>query len=216
LSVTVTDAWGLSTTQTIPIEVDNTTNGKLYTNEYWYGPVTLDGMVEIPSGLGLTLDSVQGEVYGTMDDNEVMQGGIVVDSGGSMQVSNTGTSSVFDTYVSGTNWKGFLVNGTLGGSGLELDHAERACVLFSGSSISVSQLSLKGNLIGLHLLGGSLFLDDGSVAGNIEYGMKEDSSGSYSIKNMTFTNNGVDYYRAGVAGITIPELNAIAGNGGNK
>ena len=216
VALTVTDAWGLSTTQTIPVEVDNTTEGKLYTNEYWTGPVLLTGMVEVPSGLSLALDSVQGQVYGSLDPNNIMFGGIQVDSGGSLVVNNFGGGSLFDTHVPGYLWKGIFIAGSGSGVGLELDHAERGFTLPPGGSLSMSALNLNANLIGIHLLGGALSLDGGTLNGNSEYGIKEDGSGSYSVKNMVFNNNGVGYYQLGKTGISTTELNAIPGNGGNQ
>jgi hypothetical protein len=216
LKLTVTDAWGLSTTQAIPLEVDNTTEGKLYTNEYWTGPVLLSGMVEIPSGLSLSLDSVQAEAYGSLDPNNIMLAGIQVDSGGALRVSNSGGGSRFDTYIAGYLWKGISIAGNGTGSGLELDHAERGFTLLPGGSLSMPSLELNDNLIGIHLLGGSLSLNGGTIGGNAEYGIKEDGPGTYSVKNMVFGTNGVGYYQLGKTGISTSELNAIPGNGGNQ
>ena len=85
-----------------------------------------------------------------------------------------------------------------------------------GGSLVFSNLNLQENLIGIHLLGGSLNLNGGTVSGNSEYGIKEDASGSYVVRNMVFANNGVGYYQLGKTGISTTELNAIPGNGGNR
>jgi hypothetical protein len=221
LTMTVTDIWGLSTTQAIPIEVDNTTSGSLYANEYWTGPIVLSGMVEVPSSLVLTLDSVQGQAYGSLDHgsldpSNIMKGGIQVDSGGKLIVANSGGESQFDSFVSGYLWKGISLAGSGSGSGLNIDRADRGFVLLPGGSLSMSSLDLKSNLIGIHLLGGTLNLNGGTVNGNTEYGIKEDGPGSYGVTNLSFTGNGVNYYQLGKTGISIPELNAIPGNGGNQ
>ena len=196
LTLTVTDAWGLSTTQAIPIEVDNTTSGTLYTNEYWTGPVVLSGMVEVPSGLMLTLDSVQGQVKGSLDANDILIGGIQVDSGGVLVVANSGGTSKFVGGATGYYWRGIQVAGTAQGSGIELDQAERGFILLPGGSLSMPSLNLNNNLIGIQLLGGTLTLNGGTLNGNAEYGIKEDGPGGYAVTNLSFTNNGVNYYHS--------------------
>jgi hypothetical protein len=216
LIVKVTDSWGLVTTRPIPIEVDNTVSGPLYTSEYWTGPIVLSGIVEVPSGLSLTLDSVQGEIFGSLSTEGIMQGGILIDSGGRMIVSNGGGASKFDTYIEGFRWKGIQVSGEASGTGLELDRSERAFALMPGGKLTMGSLSLGANLIGIHLLGGILNVDGGAIVGNSEYGIKEDVAGDFVVRGMTFSGNGVDYYRAGTTGITIQELNALTGNGGNR
>jgi hypothetical protein len=215
-TLTVTDAWGLVTTFPLDIAVGNTTSGILYTNEYWTGPVSLTGMVEIPSGLSLTLDGAVVQVQGPPDSGGIMQGGIQVDAGATLSVANTSASSLFDTASAGYFWKGILVAGAVSGAGLELDHAERGFALSPTGSINLSSLALKNNLIGAQLYGGSFTLTSGDIESNSEYGIKEDTLGTYSILNTVFLGNAVDYYRWTVTGISPAELNALPGNGGNR
>ncbi len=216
LKLTVSDFWGKSQVASIPVEVHNTTAGTLFTSEYWTGPVTLTGIVEVPSSLSLTLDSVDGTVNAIFGEDDVMDGGIVVDSGALLTVANSGTRSVFDAIYSGLLWRGITVGGTASGSGLELQCAERGLILLPAGSLSLSQAVLSEDLIGIHLLGGTMNLIGATFTDNIEYGIKEDGAGAYGVLSSVFFNNGVNYYRQGITQITMDELNALPGNSGNR
>ncbi len=216
LMLTVTDAWGKTRVESIPVEVHNTTAGKLFTNEYWTGAVTLTGIVEIPFGLELTLDSVDGTVLAPFGEDGIMEGGILVDSGGSLKVANSGVRSIFNAPDSTLLWRGITVAGLAGGSGLEVDRAERGLVLLPTGTVNLSQTVLSDDLIGIHLLGGTLKLASAAFANNVEYGVKEDGAGVYTLLGNVFSNNGVNYYRLGISQITIEELNALPGNSGNR
>jgi hypothetical protein len=122
----------------------------------------------------------------------------------------------FDTDLAGYIWKGFFLAGSGSGEGLEIHHAERALTVGASGSLVFSKVNLEENLMGIHLLGGSVRLDGGTVSGNSEYGIKEEAVGSFIVRNMVFLNNGIGYYQLGKTGISITELNAIAGNGGNR
>jgi len=184
--------------------------------------VNLTGIVQVPAGLTLTLDRAAVTVAGNLSQATtpgsiaILQGGIVVDSGGNLTVANAGGVSQFASAALGYYWRGVQVAGTVQGSGLEVDQAERGFILMPGGSLAISALTLNNNLIGIHLLGGSLSLSGGTLSGNAEYGIKEDAPGSYRVTNMVFTNNVVGYYKLGKTGISTSELNAIPGNGGNQ
>jgi len=220
--LTVADAWGQGTVFSMNMVVNTTSSGTLYANEYWTGAVNLSGIVEVPAGLTLTLDGAAVTVNGNLSEAStpgslaIVQGGIVVDSGGSLIVANSSGTSGFVSGADGYYWSGIQVSGTVQGSGLEVDQAERGFILLPGGSLSMTALNLGNNLIGIHLLGGGLNLNGGTLANNSEYGIKEDSFGSYVVRNMVFLNNGVGYYQLGKTGISTTELNAIPGNGGNQ
>jgi hypothetical protein len=216
LILTVSDAWGKTRIESLPLEVHNTDSGTLYTNEYWTGSVALKGMVQVPYGVTLTLDSVTATVSGAVGAEGVLDGGIVVEYGGALGIGNSSTVSTFSTAYLAFNWRGIMVSGSLSGSGLEVRDAERGLALRAGGSMTLGQAVLANNLIGLHLLGGSLALTNSAVTGNKEYGVKEDGSGDYMLRYNTFSSNGVDYYRVGVTLITLGELNALSGNEGNR
>jgi hypothetical protein len=216
LTLSATDLWGKRTTTSIPVEVRNTSEGRLFTSEYWTGDFDIEGMVTVPSGLTLTLDGASVKAKGGLAGG-FLTAGILVESGGRIVVTNSGSSS--SSIVSGTNgymWRGIKVRGGLEGAGLGLAGAERALTLEPGGAISLASAIIEGNLIGIHLLGGSLVLTASELRRNGEYGVKEDGSGTYAFTNDRFSANAVDYYEAARSVITIDELNALDGNAGNE
>ena len=217
-SLVVTDRYGKSTSVTLPMVVENSRAGTLAVDEYWSGPFEIRGLVVVPSGRTLTLDGAIVTVKAGMGTDGVMAGGVVVRSGGALVVSNASpaSTSVFTSSMAGLYWKGIRVQGRLAGKGLGISDAERGLTLEGSGSIQLSDSILEDNLIGLHLLGGSLLWDGRLISDNSEYGVKEDGSGTFAVKNSGFHNNGVNYYRSGRTILSLDEINALAGNDGNQ
>ena len=141
---------------------------------------------------------------------------------GTLEVINQGLGSLSNLDSSpGELWKGIFVQGTLSGSGLQVSGAERALIL-NGGSISLMNSKLTNNLIGLHLLGGTLNWggttanSGGTIGPNSEYGIKEDGTGTFNVKNTLFQGNGMNYYQSSFTKLLLEEINKKPGNSGNS
>jgi hypothetical protein len=207
--LTAVDALGKSTTEVTSVTVENTRSGKLYTNEYWTGVHTITGVVTVPTGLTLTIVNAEVTADGGLPRPEVQNVGIVVE--GSLNIS--GGSLLQST--GGVLWKGIYVTGTLEAADTTITGAERAVVVVSGATAALMSVSLKDNLIGVHVLGGSLDLESCLIEGNLEYGVKEDAKGAYRLLNNRFHANTVDYYDVDLTGIGMERLNSTGTNAGN-
>ena len=215
-TLTVTDRYHKARTVELELVVENSRAGTLLVNEYWSGPFEIRGVVTVPAGKRLSIRAADITVKANLVKG-VMAGGIRIEPGGELLIDPGAEDlSHITTFMEGVYWQGIRVEGGLSGSGLEISWAERALVLTAGGRIELSDYSLTSNLTGAHLLGGTLTLANGTIGANSEYGIKEDSEGNYSVRISTFKNNGENYYRHQVSRITVEEINALEGNGGNK
>jgi hypothetical protein len=213
MTLSVTDRWGKTSVASIDMVVELTTSGTLCGDEIWSGDITLLGSVEVPSGIKLTIDGASVKVKGAMAGQGLLATTLTIELGGVTEVSAGGGS--FASGEAGYRWTGIDVLGELRGSDLAIADAVRALVVRPSASITLAGAKITGNMIGLHLVGGTLNLSGSTLADNDEYAVKEDGAGVYALVNNLFHGNGVDYYERLQSRIDMGELNAIAGNSGN-
>jgi hypothetical protein len=218
-TVTITVNDGTNTTQ-IPLSVlvIDTQEGPLLTNETWVGDHTVTGVVEIPANLTLTIipsssSSLNVSFAGGLADG--FSQGLLVDSGGTLNISDNVLLHPFSGQTGG--WGTILVSGTATVGQADITGADRGLTANDGSVVSLTNTSLHGNAIGLHVLGTSVTTATGlTIVNNSVYGVKEDNGGRPILVNSTIRSNFRNYYSWDQGLLNIIAVNGLLNNSGNQ
>ncbi len=117
----------------------------------------------------------------------------------------------------GDTWTGVRFDGGTGAlRGVAIRHADRGVACTGTGAVTLTCIAFFENTVGLHCYGGSITVDGCDFVGNTVYGVKEDNGCSPLVLDSSFQNNGISYYDDKLTEITIDELNAMPGNGGNS
>jgi hypothetical protein len=196
--LTVTDRYGKSSSSDIKIRVVNTQSGMLLVNEYWTDTHQLTGTVVVPADLQLTLDGCTVTVGGIMNDaKKIYAGGITVEKGGTLLAAGS-APSVLQSDDSSVKWYGLKIAGTFDGSAVQVSNAERGISMLPGSLVHLEKMNISGCTTGIHMLGGTLKIQDAEITHNKEYGIKCEDTSVPDIKNPVLENNGENYYLNGI------------------
>ncbi len=190
LAVTATDGFGQTSTNEVTLNIYNTSEGLLYTNEYWSDGHWLTGLVTIPEGLGLTVADGASIKMNLTDEDDAP--GLLVEEGATL--SHEGSATYEWGSEQSSYWQGIFMKGEGDLNGITISGASRGIILDSESVISLQNINFDGNLIGLHLLGYSPEIQDCTFTNNVYYGVKEEGDCTPSLSGNTFSENGYDYY----------------------
>jgi parallel beta-helix repeat protein len=210
LSVSDEDEGTLSVTRDVIIQ--NTTHGKLWTDEIWFGVHRINGDITVPPGINLIvvpgtqviIDGIPGETG--YNHVLIIEGSLTVQTGATFK-SITGTVE--------NGWKGIYITGQATLDGVNIYHALRGITVMNTANVMVNNCSFTDNYIGIHVYGSKPRIDHCQFTNNQWYGIKEDRGGWPVVTHCGFTGNEVNYYQDQVSEITIDDLNRIPGNGGN-
>ena len=218
LAAQVTDSWGATSTASSTVVVRNTTKGQLYADETWTGTQSLEGVVEVPSGITLTIDStcrlsaVGVPENPTISDCELF--GVHVDSGGTLLVQDGAA-------LGAGPWGGLRIAGTCaiagGASGVLISGAVQAVAVDVSGSATIAGTTFLGNLVGVQSLSPNVNIQSCTFSENTGYAIKEESGGQPKVLNCTFVSNAYAYYQASTGTvIDATGLNGLGSNSGNK
>lgn len=193
-----------------PLKVVNTSEGQLYTDEYWRGDHYLTGDVTVPDSLKLTIDN-NSRVISDQDLKYRGEHQLIVDGLlehlGSVQYSDN--SNAF-------NWGGIIINGDAILDNTSIDGAVTGLQIDSSNNLDINNLSISNCIIGIHLLNGSLSLSNSEITGNKHYGIKEEDGVDITVTDTYFNLNGYDYYDTELTVIDTETLNSLGNNSGNR
>jgi hypothetical protein len=210
--LTVTDSEGKSTTVSSEVVVLNTTNGQLYTDEYWQGNYSIDGQIIVPTGITLTIAS-DTEVIITQNDVNSFDYGITV----SGSLIHEGPVHFFRETGYEDFWQGILIYGDAAIDNIEIENARRAITAANTSiGLLIQDGIFRNNLIGLHAVGSELTVFGCLIENSGAYAIKEDADPWVRVVNSLFYGNLYDYYDDIETIISLTELNARDGNTGNS
>jgi hypothetical protein len=196
--LTVTDRYGKSSSADIKIRVVNTQQGTLLVNEYWTDAQQLTGMVIVPENIQLTLDGCTVTAGGIMNENKKRyDGGITVEKGGTLFAAGT-AASILQSDDSSIKWYGLKIAGTVNGSAIQISNAERGISMLPESLVQLEKVCISDCTAGIHILGGTLKIQDAEITHNKEYGIKCETDSVPAIQNLILKNNGKEYYINGI------------------
>lgn len=214
LTLTVTDNDMKETSKSIPVNVNNTTSGKLYASETWSGTHQIKGDIVVPKEFSLTI--LPGTII-TVQENAVTgyQHGLVAQ--GNLKIQGSDGQVVSFVSVEGRNglWNGIYIEGEASLEYVKIEHAIRGITTLDKATVSVSNSILQNNNVGVHVLGGTTTIENTVIRDHLWYGIKEDRAGRPVMIDCIFSNNQMDYYRYDLLKITLDQLNTIEGNSGN-
>lgn len=184
------------------LKIINTPKGRLYADETWSGVHTIEGDINVPQCLKLTIASGT-QVLAKPDCALVIQGEL-----------ETGYGANFDRDDPQLLWKGIQFSGTGNGSinNTTVSHAERGVACTSTGSVNLQNSFLSGNLTGIHCYSGNISITGCNILNNIDYGIKEDHGCSPAVQNCIFQGNGIPYYDTVDLKISESKLNTEPNN----
>jgi hypothetical protein len=211
ISLTVTDRNNLSVTSTAIVKVVNTTQGALYTDEYWSGTHILTGPVEIPEGITLTTNQYTNvHVQYNPDPAIGYDYGILVY--GTLNAQEGTHFRIPDAVED--RWKGIDIQGTANLNTVTIQDAERAITVIPGSSATIDRCTLINNTAGIHIYKAIQEITNTTFINNL-YGIKEEKGATATLTSCHFNNNIIDYYHQDLTRLTMEELNALGTNSNN-
>lgn len=207
INLTVTDAYGLSTSATSTVTVNNSRSGVLYVDEYWLDGHLVTGDITVPAGIVLTV-APAANVIAVAD--ELTQPRITVE----------GVLSASGTIIRGSagntaRWAGLLVSGSADLTGSLVSGADRGLTLVAGGAALLDTTAFQVNRIGAHFVGVSPTVEWCSFIDNEHYGIKEDAGANPHVTNSYFHSNGYAYYDEDLTVVSVDELNGLGSNVGN-
>ncbi len=212
-SVSAEDRFGQSSSSKGLVKIVNTSQGTLFTSEYWTGEHQILGTVIVPEGTGLYLaDGTEVEVLTGEERRDIrleIREGAILDHLGQAEYK------LFDPAL-GIPWMGLYVKGVGDLSNISVSGAERGVTLANGLQPIISGSEFWDNDIGLHLVGSSPEVSNCLFADNRFYGVKEDEESHPLMIENDFSGNGFDYYDLDITVMTADEINSIEGNNGNR
>lgn len=215
LTLTVTDNDGATVSETVSVKVNNTTSGRLYTDETWSGEHRIVGDVLVPDGKTLTI----------LPDTKVIIDGIPGVTGydhalvieGQLLITGDGPEVLFKLASDAQEtWKGIAIFGTAELNNFRIEQAVRGITVLNDAQVNISNGHLLNNQVGLHVYGCRPLIDNTRFEGNTLYGIKEDFGGRPVVTDCHFSNNGIDYYHEELTALSMEQLNNVDGNSGNS
>lgn len=207
------DTLGASSKVFIPIKVENTKSGILYTNEYWSGSHKINGTVIVPADLtliiedGTVIEINTGGVYGYNQE-------LIIDTGGLL--NHLGSARYLNNDKFG-NWGGIVVKGSSNFDNISITGANRGLTIDSNEIFNLSNSVFDGNIIGLHLVkANTVSVNNCEFKNNTYYGIKEEKGINPSVSNSLFVDNAFDYYDSLATVISFSDLNNLDINSGNR
>lgn len=208
--LTVTDNQGKSSQSDISIIVENTSQGKLYADEFWSGEHLITGDVIVPAGLKLTiLAGAQIKVTGNYQ--------LLIEEGAELIVSGTEQDSVEMALAPGVNtpWKGILVKGKAEIKQICIKNSVRGLTIVNQADAVIENSSFEQNKIAIHAYSSNPVIRQCKFIGNTNYAIKEDQGAQPQVVTCSFNSNTHDYYQQALTIITGRQLNKINNNTGN-
>jgi len=203
----------------IPVTVQDTQEGELWMSELWRGDHTIIGEVVIPSGMSLAVAagntlSFKGSVgSGYSQGIRVRAGGSLAIDGGVTLAAQAGQERGWGAIIV----EGSAAIGSTSGEITSLRDADRAIAVDSGASLTLANVLLSGNSIGLHVVGTHNVTIDGSkIIDNALYGVKEDAGGRPTLRTTTIHGNFRNYYQWDGGLLSIDQVNGLGQNSGNQ
>lgn len=197
---------------TLPVTVQDTQEGTLYESEIWHGDHLISGIVEVPTGLQLTLEpSITVQFKGGIGAG--YRQGMVIN--GAFMVGDATVFKKADGQTEGWNTIKIAGSATIGTA--QIQDADRALTVAPGARVSLSGTTVTGNLTGIHLVGSSqTTLTNCHITNNSLFGVKEDAQARPTLIGTVFTNNFRNYYQWDGGVLSIAEINALPTNTGNQ
>lgn len=215
LTLRVTDKDGGVAEATTLVKVRNTGSGTLYMDEYWTGEHYLYGSVTVPEGVTLTIQpgtkvivdrTTTGDGYG---HRLIVKGNLVVEGGSPGAV-------ICSINPEGVGWEGIYLEGQAQIDGLTLSQAMRGITVSDTGILSIINSVLCQNFLGVHCFSPQVVIENTQFIHNVWYGLKEEAGSRVEVRNCIFSHNGTHYYHVEKTDLTETEINALAGNEGNK
>lgn len=213
LTVDATDKLGASTLVELPLKVVNTSEGRLFTDEYWSGDHIVTGSITVPDTLKLTL--LDGAIVKVETDaiNGYDQTITIAENA---ELDHEGTAKYYSDDPYG-NWGGLVINGKADLSSITVENAERGVTINSITDFVIDNSVFANNVTGIHLVkSGTVSIDNSEFRGNRFYGIKEEKGVDPVVTNSLFTDNGYDYYDTDMTVIDYTKLNQLDLNSGNR
>jgi len=211
--VAAQDIYGQKSEAEAIVIIVNTSDGTLYTNEYWTGTHQINGPVIVPSGLSLYIDDGSLIQIVPMADHETPL--IQIDSGGVLDHVGRATYELMDRTLDFL-WEGIKVFGDADLDGITVKDARRGVSLFSSHVTEINNSTFMDNQMGLHLYGTSPTISGCSFLDNQYYGIKEDEGSTPVVTGNLFSGNGYDYYDLDLTVLNADGVNNLDGNSGNR
>lgn len=207
VTLLVEDNDGGQQTAMLTVTITNTLAGELLLDELWSGDLEIQGTVEVPEGITLTITAATEINFPATAMLRVY---------GQIQLQGEVGKPIIMT---GTEWKGVEINPNatvLGLSQVVFDQAERGLTLIEQNPI-ISDVIFSGNTVGLHLYQSNPRVLNCQFIDNLYFGVKEDEGGNAVLEDCVFTNNQLSpYYDEELTWITVEKLNTLPGNSGNR
>lgn len=207
VSVRVEDNDGEEQTAVLTVTITNTLEGALILDEFWTGDLEMQGIVEIPEEVTLTIAADTKITFPAAAGLRVY---------GQIQLQGQAGSPIIFT---GIEWKGVEINPSaqiIEISQVVFDQAERGLTLIEQDLI-ISDAIFSGNTVGLHLYQSNARVINCQFIDNLHFGVKEDQGGNALLEDCLFTNNQLSpYYDEELTWITVEKLNTLPGNSGNR
>jgi hypothetical protein len=207
--ITVTLPGG--TQMQLGVTVLDTQEGRLYESEVWKGDHKVLGVVEVPSGMSLTIAGTDGVTMQGSLGAGYAQGFNIK---GSLMVGDGVTFKKLGSQTSG--WGTILVSGTASFGHSTIQDADRGITAVSTGMVVIQGTKLLGNVTALHVVGSpNVQVDGAEIRGNSLYGIKEEQGGRPKVTNSTILGNFRNYYSFDRSLLGIAEINALENNQGN-
>jgi len=189
-TLTAVDRLGTSSSSTLTLQVENSTQGTLLCDEYWSGIHYLTGPLIVPPGISLTIAesteiiALSGPLYGWDQRIEIQEGASLIHLG----------SASYRSEYPGHRWQGILLEEDALFKEIIIENAERGITADQGVHLQIVECSFINNRIGLQLLSDQASIEDSLFQSNEFYGIKEEKVSDPLMRNNRFLNNGYDYY----------------------
>jgi hypothetical protein len=178
-------------------------------NKIWDKLHYVNGELVIASSSSLELTSDGGVVFLSGSNGLIKVQGTLTVNGGVLKATSPNAGS----------WQGIIVEnrGIATLSNAHILHARQGVVANAGSSITITGCTVKNNIIGVHVIGGSVSIQKNKFIQNERYAIKEEVGGEpTAVMHNTFSKNGYNYYDGAQGNISIDLLNTMSGNRGNE
>ena len=178
-------------------------------NEIWEKLHYINGELVIAPNSSLALTSNSGVVFLSGSNGLMKVQGKLTANGGVFKATSP---------IAGS-WQGIIVEnrGIASLSNAHISYARQGIVGNTGSKLSITGCTVKNNIIGVHVIGGSVLIQMNNFTQNERYAIKEEVGGEPAgVMHNTFTKNGFNYYDGAQGSISIDLLNTMSGNWGNE
>lgn len=201
VTLTCIDNDGGESSDSLWIEVTNTTEGSLVMDESWFGEMNITGTVIVPTWINLTIEPGT-KITFPRDTSLIIYGNLKVEGIDSKQIIFT-TSSIIE------EWEGIKIDSSISQISVEesiIENAKRGITL-NESNGEFNNLTLRNNKVGIHLINSSPVIQYSQILNNELYGIKEDGDSNPELLGNYFDGNKAgDYYDSRLTILIFDEL----------